>query len=634
MPLSKKKILFHSSYSRRLTGFAKNAKNILAHLASTGKYEIVEFANTMSWSDPELQTLPWRAIGSGPDEQDIIIKNNKNEITAKEMSYGLLKIDEVIEQEKPDIYIGAEDIWAFNKIIGKPWWNQMNCMIWTTLDSLPLLPDTIDLSKKIKNYYTWASFASDELNRQGFENAGCLHGAVDTKNFYKLPREKVIELRKNAALKDTDYVTGFVFKNQLRKSVPNLLEGFKIFCEQQKDGVTPKLLLHTGWHEGWNIPSLIKEKDINPEDILTTYYCSNCKKYEIRPFTGQSKDCHFCGTKGSLKTMTIQAGPSEQQLNEIYNVMNVYCHPFNSGGQEIPIQEAKLCELLTLVTDYSCGTDMTKTEAHSIKLSWDEYREEKTQFIKANTKPESIASGLRKALRMSAAEKVQKCKAARQFVLNNYSIEAVGAKLEKILDSMPHVNTSEISTKSRLNPSYVPRKTDDNKSWLKDIYCNILGEHTQESDPTIKHWLRELQSGSVKREEILRRFQLVALKQIEQSSASDRFKEDLLGKSKNDRVGLAVYGTKMDALAALSVIKSIKETYKDCLTHLIAPQEFFPIIGMNPWVDKLIPFFEDVKNQKQMEKKYFKVFYLLRPFDEQDNIHTQNKDIIGLNIFS
>ena len=44
----------------------------------------------------------------------------------------------------------------------------------------------------------------------------------------------------------------------------------------------------------------------------------------------------------------LAKGVSEKELNEVYNLMDVYCHPFTSGGQEIPIQEAKLTELITL----------------------------------------------------------------------------------------------------------------------------------------------------------------------------------------------------------------------------------------------------------------------------------------------
>ena len=67
--------------------------------------------------------------------------------------------------------------------------------------------------------------------------------------------------------------------------------------------------------------------------------------------------------------------------------MDVYCHPFTSGGQEIPIQEAKLVELITLVTNYSCGEDHCTKESGGLPLDWSEYREPGTQFIKASTSP-------------------------------------------------------------------------------------------------------------------------------------------------------------------------------------------------------------------------------------------------------
>ena len=73
------------------------------------------------------------------------------------MGYGAAMIDEVIKNEKPDVYIGAEDIWAFNTYWDKIWWNNISCAVWTTLDSLPLLPAAVEAAPKIKNYFTWAS---------------------------------------------------------------------------------------------------------------------------------------------------------------------------------------------------------------------------------------------------------------------------------------------------------------------------------------------------------------------------------------------------------------------------------------------------------------------------------------------
>jgi glycosyltransferase involved in cell wall biosynthesis len=176
-----------------------------------------------------------------------------------------------------------------------------------------------------------------------------------------------------------------VFRNQLRKSVPNLLDGFKIFTQNNPDAKA-KLLLHTHWSEGWDILKLLKEKNIERTDILTTYFCSSCNRYDIKPFEGQKIKCKFCNQNNSSETTNVKNGVDERQLNEIYNLMDVYCHPFTSGGQELPIQEAKLTELVTLVTNYSCGEDCCTDESGGLPLDWTEYREPGTQFIKAKLK--------------------------------------------------------------------------------------------------------------------------------------------------------------------------------------------------------------------------------------------------------
>ena len=244
----KLKVLFHSCHSRQLSGFGKNCKNILSHLHATGKYEIIEYANAYKENDPSLKTLPWRCIGSGPTDDRSIIKNNEDAGQSRRMSYGLMKIDEVIKKEKPDVYIGAEDIWALMELTNKPWWNKINCMIWTTLDSLPIFPEAIEIGSVVKNYYTWANFASDALSESGIKHAKCLHGAIDITNFNRLEQTKVNSI-KNKNNINSDFIIGFVFRNQLRKSVPSLLQGFKLFKDKHQNS-TAKLLLHTGWHAG------------------------------------------------------------------------------------------------------------------------------------------------------------------------------------------------------------------------------------------------------------------------------------------------------------------------------------------------------------------------------------------------
>jgi len=432
----KKKVLINSNNAKAFTGFGKHAKNILRYLQSTNKYEIIEFANGASWSDASLKLRPWKAQGSLPDNQEVLRQISSDPQKARKAGYGAEMIDEAIKKYKPDVYIGIEDIWAFTDYWDKPWWNQTNSMIWTTLDSQPILPQAIEAAKKTKNFYVWSSFAEKDLNDLGQKHVKTLQGTVNTDDFYRFNDIDRKKLRSRFGLSD-EFIVGFVFRNQLRKSVPNLLEGFKIF---KKDCPKAKLLLHTHWSEGWDIPRLIQEKEIDPQDILTTYFCSSCNKYEIRVFTKQEETCRFCASEKTLNTTNVQHGVDEEQLNEIYNLMDVYCHPFTSGGMEIPIFEAKMTELITLVTNYSCGEDSSSQECGSFPLDWSEYREPGTQFIKASTYPSSIAKQLKKVWRMDANKKTQMGKKAKEWTIENYSTESVGKRLEAIIDSMESAN--------------------------------------------------------------------------------------------------------------------------------------------------------------------------------------------------
>ena len=401
----KKKILFHSNCSKILTGFGKNARNVLSYLHKTGKYEVVEAANGVKEDSELLNLFPWKCVGTFPSDPQIEEESKTNNKLKSKAGYGLLTIDDIIEKEKPDVFIGAEDIWAFNGFWDKRWWDKINTVLWVTIDSSPVLQQAIDAAHRTPNFFCWSEFAQKEMVERGAPNVKTLHGPIDDTNFYKLPSETRSSLRKEKGLKENDFVIGFVFRNQLRKSVPNLLDGFLAF-KKENPQVSAKLLLHTNWQEGWDIPLLIKEKGLPNESILTTYYCGNCCNYEIKPFasdrklTGESQPCRFCGGEKSQNTIKVEAGTSEKQLNEIYNLMDVYCHPFTSGGQELPIQEAKLCELITLVTDYSCGQDCSSEESGGMPLSWSEYREPGTQFIKASTAPQSIAGKLSRVFKM------------------------------------------------------------------------------------------------------------------------------------------------------------------------------------------------------------------------------------------
>ena len=611
--MPKKKILFHSNHSKAFTGFGKNCKNILSYLYSTGNYEVIEVCNGFGKNSPNLSKLPWKCIGTLPSDPVRLEKIKKDPNLHRAAGYGSETIDEIIKEFKPDVYIGAEDIWGFNKFWERKWWNNINCMIWTTLDSEPILPLAVEAAPHIKHYYVWASFAERELNKLGHNHVKTLRGSVDCKNFYKLDGAERSKLRKRYFIDSNSFIIGFVFRNQLRKSVPNLLDGFKKFMQDNPTS-NPKLLLHTHWGEGWEIPRLLKEKGIDNSRILTTYFCSHCKKYEIKPFVGQEQDCKFCGSSKSQNTTNVKDGVSEKQLNEIYNLMDVYCHPFTSGGQEIPIQEAKLTELITLVTNYSCGEDTSTIESGSFPLDWSEYREHGPQFIKASTSPFSIAKQLSKVFKMKPEKKSKMGKTGRKFVIDNFSLDVVGKNLEKIIDSMPDHECDFDFKETEKDPNYIPSETQSDSEWLVDIYKNILNMDVDPStDEGHKHWMNQISQGS-SRSSILSYFKEVAEKENSKSNTSTL--EDFLdGDSPEGRIAVVMPESAGDVLWANSLVSNLKELYPEHDIYFITKPKFYPMIEDNENVHRVLPYSREIDSLTFLEgrvdhKGYFEIAYL------------------------
>ena len=612
------------------TGFGKHKKNLLSYLYNTGKYDIIELSNGYTWESEQLKFVPWESYGTLPSDPEIHKEIAIDERRKNAAGYGAEMIDHAVKELKPDIYLGIEDVWAFNGFIEKEWWNKIHCIVHTTLDSLPILPDAVNAADKIKNYFVWASFAEKAMHKLGHTHVKTVHGTLDASSFNRLADEDRLKLRNRFKLSD-EYIIGFVFRNQLRKSVPNLLDGFKLFQENNKQAKA-KLLLHTSWNEGWDIVKLLKEKEIDPKNILTTYVCKNCNAYNVKSFSSHVVNCDFCRTQNSCETTNVKTGVNEQQLNEIYNLMDVYCHPFTSGGQEIPIQEAKLTELITLVTNYSCGEDCSTEASGGFPLEWAEYREPGTQFIKASTLPTSIFSQLQHVYSLSLETKKLLGKAARQFVIDNYSIEVVGKFFENLFDSFPHVDYVFENKKLKCDPFYDPDVNLQDKEWVESLYCNIL---TKQDPAGVIHWMQRLKTD-LKRSDVLNYFRKVALSE-NQNSFLDEMLSSLKENKDSKKIAFIQPNGVEEIIIATSLVTSIKKVYPNYDIYFFTRNEYFDLINSHPDVKKVLNYFNKMDDPlffegKGANNKYFDIVFA--PYLSINNNYFRNaEDIIQYNIY-
>jgi hypothetical protein len=301
-----------------------------------------------------------------------------------------------------------------------------------------------------------------------------------------------------------------------------------------------------------------------------------------------------------MSTTGVGFGISEEQLNEVYNLMDVYCHPFTSGGQEIPVQEAKLAELVTLVTDYSCGEELCEKGAGSLSLDWSEYREHGTEFRKASTLPKSIASRLEEAFKMNPKKKDKMGKQARQWTIDNYSVANIGKKIEKFLDSCSHTTYDFSLKEEERDPDFQVPEISNNSEWLTCMYHNILKmKHVDEDDEGHRYWMRELAKG-VDKQHVEKYFREVAVKENTEHLKKNATLEKMLENEDKEKKKILYImpESEQDVLFSTSLFRSMNETYPDYDIYVSTKPEFQDILDGNEYVKRVFPY------DQQMDQIY------------------------------
>ncbi len=456
------------------------------------------------------------------------------------------------------------------------------------------------------------------MHQLGYKNVRTVPGCIDVTKFYPLNDKQKLELRQKASLNPNDFIVGMVARNQLRKGFPNLIEGYSIFKKENPEIKNTKLFFHTSWAEGWNIHKFCDQFGVNKDEVVTTYICPHCHNYEIKPFKGHHLDCKFCGVKGQAPnpqfagsgqvTTHPSVGVSEKQLNEIYNLINAYIHPATSGGLEIPIIENMLAgNGLTATTNYSSGEDYCEDpESGVFTLDWDKYLEGTgTDFIKAWTKPFSIAKIIKKIYNLSKEQKQDLTEKGRKWCLNRFSAKRIGGIVEELVDNSPFSDEKCFERKELTkNPNYNPSDNPNNEEWLKECYVNFFG---REPDPDGKNtWMAHLTKAPIGtpenkqiRQQLTNNFRQVAINELNQQKKFNF--EDLLNKKDKGRVLLTIPESAGDIFLCTSLFKSIKKRYPNWSLYVSTKREYKQIIDGNPHVDNWIEYSPFLDNQIMLE---------------------------------
>ncbi len=594
--MKKKTVLINTDYPLLKTGLGRNGKEIALYLHKTGKYNIIYYCCGMQWENPDYQRLPFKCAGSLPNNPMEMEQLNKDQGYARACAYGLYNIERAVKEFKPDVCIFSNDSWGVDFNIGKPFWNKIHCIPHITLDSLPFLDQQIDLIKKSKHMFVWAEFAEKECKRLGYNHVKTLGGIIRPDNFYKLIKPEKIELRKKFNIPLDAFITGFVFRNQLRKEVRPLMEGYALFKKENPEIKNTFLLFHTHWSEpqGWNFHKFCDEFHIPKEELLTTYVCRACREIEVKPFTGQDVNCRFCGAQKSQVTCNVVEGATEQQLNQVYNLMDCYCHNANAMGLEIPIVEALYTELPTATNAYASGTTFTDQDfVTTIDHAWTVQLG--TQFKRAAAYPSSVSKFLKKVAKMPVEKRTEIGKKGREWAISKFSPEVICKQWEEYIDSLPEINWDYNFTPEPKNDKYPMPDIKDDSEWVINLYKEILKMSVDTQDSGYINWMENLKRGA-KREDIYNFFINVARDENAKNVPQVDYKTQLIDNGKKQLL-IVLKESIGDLILSTALLKSFRINYpkEEWNIYFATLPQYKEIFDGNENIDKVLdyqPFME------------------------------------------
>ncbi len=591
----RKKIILQTNAPWMKTGLAENGRILMNWLAKRDKYDLVYYCQQVADVDPNLARMPYKCYGAVPSSEQTQLLHLKQHDAARLqlIMYGSRFIDEIIRKERPDIWIGSDDVWSFNsQYFQSEWFKRISSVLHITVDSVPVLDQAYEQALSTKYFRTWAAFAGPEMvKKRGaeFSHVSHLYGASDTTKFRPTPKEQKAQLRKTFGIDQNATVFISLGRNQLRKEYGQVIQAFAAF-KRDNPSANAKLLFHTSFSPqelaGWNIPKLTSDFGVKTEDILCTMFCRQCGAWEVVPYKGEDADCRFCGTKKSQCSTTPDNGVSNDELHLVYGIADASISAFTSGGLEYTNVASLLCGLPLACTNYSCGEDFC-AQPFVTPIKWLSRIEHNTSFVKATNDINSIRGFIEKIHRMPEAERAKIGAQGREWAAKEFHIDTIGPKWEALFDSMPEVDWSTIHLEYQpKNPSLPMPQDSSTEAFVRALYKGIL---LVDPDPKgLSDWMGWIDGNAMTRTQVWQQFLQIAHSDNVKNSPLQDFGAQL-DKTTGKRRGIIVIKESIgDALMVSSLFESFHEQYLDHDLYVGTSPQYVNIFAGNPHVKKVL----------------------------------------------
>lgn len=619
--MAKKRIGFVTSSILIKTGFSSNARYLLPYLWKTDKFEIFHL-NQGIGDTPEFNRFPWKnkgALAAGSFDQN---RFNSDPGYQRDVSYGNLAVENFILENKLDYLILIDDGWGYSPdyYFKSRWWDSMknNTLLWTTCDSLPVLPLFKEWAQNCPNVWFWASFGVNALQQEDYEkykHVKCVFGSLDTKEWNPISNKEKLELRQKNNIDPNLTIFLQLGRNQLRKIFPATIESFAKFKKQYPE-YKAKLHFHCSYSDqGFPLERLTTELGLKREDVLVTYFCRACGEWEVKPFVGEDQDCKYCNNKKSQITAGVTSSINNRELSRAMGISDACVSVFTSGGFEYCNPQSLLCGLPLLCSEYSSGEDFVEQDFVT-RLDGSFTYEMGTGFKKHVPNQSTMIRFFKKICETSTEKKREIGQLGRDWALKTFDISIIGKKVEDWLDSTPQHNWNfELPKQQLKNPNAQIDNVADDGEFIKLLYNRIL---LVEPDPQGKAYWSNLLKQGAPRDQLIIQFKNIASADNHKLGLLQRQTlGDLLDNNDKKRLLVTMPQSIGDVFLITSIFEDLRRRYPkpEWTFYFATDPSYFDIVESNPFIDRIIPFDPIMDNLLVMEgfgdqKGFFDVVYL------------------------